>query len=547
MTDRTLVRDREIVSRASMVRHLLFAAFFFLVPIVLFLQGCSNPSDTRPGSTLVIAFATEPHRLNPIYLSDLNSYTVSGWVFNGLMRLDHSLRPVGDLAHAWDWRDGGRELVFHLKKGVLWHDGQEFSAEDVVFTYRTIVSQKTASPLAAQFGPVKKVEALDRYTVKVSYVEPYGSALMSWTSGIVPAHVLGGKDLNESSFDRLPVGTGPYRPTQWVSGQQIVLEAFNGYFRGAPAIKRLVVRIIPHGASRMLELRKGNIDIMEVTPAQYVNPVDNHNGLTGFSYYRCPSFRYAFLGFNLLDQRFQNKGVRQAISHAIDKDSIIKAVLMGAGSRSTGPYPPERPYWSRKAKDFNFDPPRALELLNDAGWMKGPDGLLYREGKPFSFTITTNFESEENVKSAQIIQNNLKALGIDVKIRQLEWQTFRHAVISRHRFEAVILSRAYLPDPDLFDLWHSSRAKEGDWNFLSYRNSEVDRLLRKARVTLQDEKRDPLYKRFHETVAEDQPCVFLYNADGLFMARKEIVGIRATPLGIYQGVESFSVSRQDHR
>jgi len=517
------------------------AAFLFLIfSIILF--GCeSRPSKTVSSDTVIAAISTEPHRLNPILVSDLISSSISKLIFKGLTKNAEDASIVGDLAQSWDIKDDGRELVFYLKKGIIWHDGKEFTSEDVVFTYRLAVSPDIPTPHSSNFGPVKEVIAVDSHIVRVLYSEPYGSALESWSIGIIPKHLLENKDINSNAFDRNPIGTGPYTLKEWVSGQFIRLEAFKQNNQDTPKIKKLILKIIPDTTTQLMEAKTAKIDIMEATPEQYHSELDSTEIARHFNKYRAGSFRYGFLGFNLLDSRFQDRRFRQAISHAINKEAIIKTVLRDNGSISTGPYPPHVWYASQNAPYFEYNPEKARQLLKLLGWSADRDNILRKDGVPLSFTILTNFESKERIRTAQIIQSNLKDIGIKTNINTLEWQAFRHNAISKHQFEVIVLSRAYLWDPDIYELWHSSKTKEGEWNFLSYRNKEVDYLLEKGRKTLDFEKRKRIYHKLHETLAHEQACIFLYNADLLFIAHKRIKGIKPSPLGIFHNVDKWDI------
>jgi len=528
---------RTLVTRPSPI------VILSVVIALICITGCSNRANSTRDNTIVIAFSNEPNRLNPIFLSDLTSFTVSGWIFNGLTKLDDDLRIAGDLAESWSISQDGLTITFHLRKGVLWHDGKEFTSRDVLFTFKTIMASTIPSPRSSQFGPVESIEAPDQSTIRVKYREPYGSALMSWTIGIVPEHILKNSDSDQRAFDRSPVGTGPYRLIEWVSGQKLVFEAFGRHFLGSPKIKRLIVKILPDATTRLLEMRKGEIDVMELTPLQFAKHTSNDSAVSNFVKYRSPSFRYAFLGFNLQDEKFKDKRVREAIGCAIDREAIIGTVLFNLGEESTGPYPPGAWYSKDDAWHVRYDPKRAIELLRDSGWIRGTDGLIRKNGNILSFSIFTNFENEECVKVAQIIQHNVKSLGIEVTINQLEWQAFRHDVINRRAFEAVVLSRSYLWDPDVYDLWHSSRMRQGDWNFMSYQSRKADSLLEKGRKTIDREKRAELYKTFHAVIADEKPCIFLYNADGLFIGHKRIKGIKPSHQGIYQNVKDFFIER----
>ncbi len=505
------------------------------------LVGCTGGAEkSRPSDAVTIAVSAEPNHLNPLFLTDMISYSISGLVFRGLTRFDRDMNIVPDIAESWKVLRGGREIRFHLKKGVLWHDGVELTADDVVFTFQA-VSPQTATHHGGHFGPVREVKAPDKYTLSVVYSEPYGSALESWTFGIIPEHVLRNKDVRDVSFDRAPVGTGPYRLKQWTSGQKLWLESFDGFYGGRPGIRNVFIRVMPDAATRLMELKSGGVDVMELSPAQYALETQSEAFATRFLKHRARSFRHGFLGFNMLDERFRDVRVRRAISHAIDKRAIIDSVLKGLGSASTGPYPPEAWYASARARDFEYNPAKAEDLLADAGWRKGTDGIIRKGSLAMSFTILTNHEDRENIKTAEIIQSYLKAVGIQTDIRTLEWQTFRHRVIAKHQFEAIVLSRAYLWDPDIYDLWHSSKAGEDAWNFLSYRNSALDALLEKGRRTVSGEERGAIYRKVHEMLAEEQPCIFLYNADLLFITHWRMRGVSPSPAGMFYDIEKWSI------
>jgi len=513
-----------------------------LLAAIILCAGCQGGYEKgRPSDTVTIAVSAEPKRLNPLFLTDMISYSISGLIFRGLTKFDKDMNIVPDLAESWRILPGGREIRFRLKKGILWHDGVELTADDVVFTFRSATSPWTATHHSGHFGPVKEVRATDTYSVSVLYSEPYGSALDSWTFGIIPKHIFLNRDVRDISFDRAPVGTGPYRLKQWVSGEKLWLESFDRFYGGRPGIKNVFIRVIPDASTQLLELKAGGVDVMELTPSQYALETQSGTLATHFLEHRARSFRLGFLGFNMLDERFQDVRVRRAISHAIDKKAIIDVVLMGLGSKSTGPYPPEAWYASALARDFEYNPTKAEELLQDAGWKKGTDGIYRKGDHAMSFTILTNYENRDNIKTAQIIQSNLKAVGIRTDVRTLEWQTFRHEVVAKHQFEAIVLSRAYLWDPDIYDLWHSSMTKEGQWNIMSYRNPALDALLEKGRRTVDGAERGEVYAKVHELLAEDQPCVFLYNADLIFVTHWRIKGIVPSPAGMLHDLAEWRI------
>ncbi len=512
---------------------LRFKLLLIFLILTMTLLSCTREPQIKQSNAITIGSLADAKRLLPLLASDSASGDISGWIYNGLTKYDKNIKVIGDLAESWDISPDGLQIIFHLKKGVLWHDGVEFTADDVLFTYDTVINPKTPSPYSSNFGPVKTVEKMDRYTVKVVYTEPFAPALESWGMGIIPKHILYGKDITNEYYSRNPIGTGPYKLKEWVTGQKIVLEAFDKYFEGRPSIDKYISRVIPDTATMFLELKFGGIDFMGLTPPQYKLQASTEFFNKYFHKFRYPSFGYTYLGYNLLDSRFSDKRVRQAITYAINKNDIIEGVLLGYGTPCTGPFPPESWAYNPNVKDFEYDPEKSKRLLEEAGWKQGKDNTLEKDGKPFEFTVLVNQGNDARLKTAQIIKENLKKIGIKMNIKVLEWQAMLHEFIDKKRFEAVIMGWALSRDPDVYDIWHSSKTKEGEFNFVFYKNEEVDRLLLDGRRTFDFEKRKQIYHRIHEILAEEQPYTFLYVPDALPVLHKRFKGVEKAPLGIW--------------
>ncbi|HTZ18522.1 MAG TPA: peptide-binding protein, partial [Dissulfurispiraceae bacterium] len=407
------------------------------------------------------------------------------------------------------------------------------TSDDVVFTYNAVINPKIPTPYSSIYGPVKSVESVDRYTVRVRYSEPYAPALESWGMGIIPKHVLEGKDMASHEVNRNPIGTGPYVFKEWVTDQKVVLEAFDQYFEGRPNIDKIIVRVIPDMSTMFLELKFGGIDSMNLTPPQYKLQANTDFFNRYFHKFRYPSFGYTYLGFNLLNPMFSDKRVRRAIAHAINKKEVIAGVLLGYGIPCTGPFPPESWAYNRNVRDIAFDPARSAEIFSELGWKKNADGLLEKGGKIFSFTVITNQGNDSRMKAAQIMKEQLKRVGIEMNIKVLEWQAMLHEFIDKKRFEAVIMGWGLSRDPDLYDIWHSSKTKEGEFNFISYKNDEIDRLLLEGRQTFDVAKRKKIYNRIHQILADEQPTIFLYVPDALPVLHKRFKGVEQAPIGIW--------------
>lgn len=520
-----------------------FSIFILFFSLTLSLISCTREPEIKKPNAITVGSLADAKRLLPLLASDSASAEVSGWIFNGLTKYDKNIKTIGDLAESWDISPDGLQIVFHLRKNVLWHDGAEFTADDVLFTYNTVIDPKIPTPYSSNFGPIDKVGALDKYTIKVSYKEPYAPALESWGMGILPKHILHGKDITNEYYVRNPIGTGPYKLKEWVTGQKIVLNAFDSYFEGRPKIDRYIVRIIPDTATMFLELKFGGIDFMGLTPPQYKLQAATDFFNKYFHKFRYPSFGYTYLGYNLKDTKFSDQRVRQAITHAINKQDIIKGVMLGYGTPCTGPFPPESWAYNPGVKDPEYNPEISRKLFREAGWVKGQSGLLEKDGRPFEFTVLVNQGNEARMKVAQILKENLKAIGIKMNIKVLEWQAMLHEFIDKKRFEAVIMGWALSRDPDIFDIWHSSKTKEGEFNFISYRNDEVDKLLLEGRRTFDFEKRKKIYHRIHEIFADEQPCTFLYVPDALPVLHKRFRGVEKAPIGIWHDFIHWQVPK----
>jgi len=527
--------------------------------ILLLLAGCANEQSnsgpqekaykpTAYGDIIVRGDIGDASNLIPILASYSASHSIACLIYNGLVKYDKDMNIVGDLAESWDISDDGLVITFHLRKGVKWHDGKPFTAKDVLYTYQVTVDPKTPTAYAGDFLKVKKAEVLDDYTFRVTYDKPFAPSLISWSSAILPRHLLEGQDITKSSLARHPVGTGPYLFKEWLAGQKIVLVSNADYFEGRPYVDGHVTRIIPDMATMFLELRARNIDMMGLTPLQYTRQTENNLFRQSFDKYRYLAFAYTYLGYNLKHPFFADKRVRQAISYAINKEEIISGVLLGLGKPATGPYKPGTWAYNENVKTYSYNPQKAWELLRAAGWTKtNNDGFLEKDGRPFTFELVTNQGNETRQKCAEIIQRQLKEVGIDVKIRILEWAAFINDFINKRRFEAVILGWTIPLDPDAYDVWHSSKTAPEELNFISYKNPEVDALLEKARSTFDQKLRKKYYDRFQEILVEDQPYTFLYVPDELVIISKRFRGIEPAPIGLSHNFIKWYVPKDEQK
>ena len=507
------------------------------VALLLAMTAIFLSAKAVAGDAFVTSSIAEPSNLIPYLASDTASAEISRLIFNGLVKYDENLKLTGDLAENWEIKNGGLGIIFHLRKNVRWQDGELFTAKDVEFTFRQLTDPNTPTPYGADFEKVKSLKVLDDFTVEVEYSEPFSPGLASWGMGIVPAHAPG-----------KPVGTGPYLLKKWKSGQSIELWANPGYFEGRPNIDRYVYRIIPDQASEFLELQTENLDSAVLSPLQFKRQTDSDFFKAKYAKYRLPSFGYAYIGYNLKNPLFADARVRKAIGLAVNKQEIIDAVLLGYGKVCTGPFLPDSWAYNPEVKESEFLPQKAKTLLNEAGWRDSDgDGIVDQNGKKFSFTILTNQGNDQRRAACEIIQRRLKEAGIEMKIQIVEWSVFLKEFIDRKRFEAVLLAWQLGRDPDIYNIFHSSKTKSGEFNFVSYQNQEVDRLLEAGRRVFDESERAKIYRRVHEILSEEQPYTFLYVPDSLMMMHRRFRGVRVAPAGIGFNFIHWFVPKDEER
>ncbi|MEJ2716227.1 MAG: peptide-binding protein [Deltaproteobacteria bacterium] len=482
--------------------------------------------------------------LLPVLANDGASFDIINLIYNGLVKYNKDIKLVGDLAERWEISEDKLKIRFFLRKNVKWQDGKPFTARDVEYTYKLYVNPTTPTSYASDFLRVKDFRVLDDYTVEVTYGKPYAPALGSWGQGMLPRHLLEGTEVTQSPLRRHPVGTGPYRFGEWKTGEKIVLNAYKDYFDGRPYINRVLTRVIPDLATMFLELKAGRIDQMGLTPLQFRRQTSSKWFKENFNKYKYLSFNYTYLGYNLKDWKFKDRLVRQALTTAINRKSIVQGVLLGLGTVAYTPYKPDTYWYNPNVKKFPYDPEKAKKMLAEAGWKDlNGDGILEKDGKPFEFTIITNQGNEMRKNAATIIQRDLKQVGVRARIRVIEWAAFLKNFIDRRNFEVCLLGWGIGIDPNQIDIWDSRKTSEHELNFISYNNKEVDRLLELGVLTYDRKERKKYYDKFQEIIAEDQPYTFLYVAQTLPIINSRFHGIKPAPIGIGYNFDKWYVPK----
>jgi peptide/nickel transport system substrate-binding protein len=479
------------------------------------------------GGEMINAMTAEPSGLIYMVAGESASAAIASNIFNSLLKYDAKLDLTGELAESWLISDDNKSITFKLKPNLAWADGKPLTSADVLFTWQLVTDEKTRSPYAADYQLVKKAETPDPLTFKITYDQAYAPALDSWAGlQILPKHLLEGQDVHTTAFARKPVGSNYYQLDKWINGENITLSRNPSSVLGPANIDKLVTRIIPDNSAQFLELMADNIDSMGLDPIKYSRIIPARPALQAkLNLYKELGNSYTYMGFNLKHKPFDDVRVRKAINYAIDKQEIIDGVYLGLGINIASPYKPGTRWSNPDLQPYPYDPAKAKALLKDAGFVdSNGDGIVERDGKPFSFEIITN-QNKEREKSAVLIQRRLKDVGIAVNIRAIEWASFISRFIKTGDYDVVVLGWGLGLDPDQYNIWHSSQQAPGQFNFIGYNNPAVDKLLEQGRTELNPDKRQKIYREFAKVLLEDSPIVYLSAGYGLTAMHKRIQGI----------------------
>jgi peptide/nickel transport system substrate-binding protein len=484
--------------------------FSILFPV---LAACSQ----RPPASDVISVAvlSSPNNLDPRIGSDETSQRVHQLVFDYLLALDDKLRVTGGLATHWE-QPTPLTYVVYLRKGVRFHDGHELTADDVVHTFASFIDPAFVSPRKGAYRTLDRVEAVDRYTVRFTLKEPFGSFPIQLVMPVVPKGA--GAELRER-----PIGTGPYKFVSFAVDDHVTLAANPDYYQGRPANGGVVLKVIPDEIMRALELRKGTVDMVvnDLSP-DVVHQLERENAVR---IAEAPGTDYAYVGINMRDPILKDRRVRHALGYAIDRQAIVDHLRRGLARPAVGILPPAS--WAFEAGVFQFthDPAKAIALLEEAGY-RDPDGDGPEPRLRLSLKVSTN----EFIRlQAAVIQQDLKRVGIDLDVRSYEFATLYTDVL-KGNFQLFTLQWVGVSDPDMLRrVFHSKQMPPNGFNRGYYENPEVDRLIDAAMAAESDDERRQLYGEAQRVIAEDAPYISLWYKTNIAVSGTKVEGVTLTP------------------
>lgn len=485
-------------------------------------NSCNRPGEVEEQDTLRFLIEFAPTNLDPRLGTDAQSELLDGLIFDGLVARDAQMNVAADLADKWETPDS-LTYVFHLRRGVKFHDGRALTSADVKFTIDSILSGAIPSPKRGAFQLVKAIETPDDATVVFHLSEPYASFLWNLTRlaiGIVPQGA-------GSEVAQHPIGTGPFRFVSMTTDEEIVLERNPGYFGGEPIIERVRFQIVPDAIVRALELRKGTADVAGInslTPDMVASLAQQ----PGILAEEQPGTELAYIALNFDDPVLARREVRQALAYATDRSTLIRYLLRGQARPADSLLPPNHWAYEPNVRQYRYDPALAEKLLDAAGLPRGANGVRLH--------LALKTSTEESARLlGEVLADQWKRVGVALELRPLETATFysdiAHGSFQLYTFRWLGANN----DPDVFDyVFNSKRVPPDGANRGHYHNPALDALLDRQRVELDREKRKAILSEIQKIVAEDVPYIHLWYYDNVCLHRTRVAGIVVPPGGDYE-------------
>lgn len=511
--------------------------------IMLLLAGCgiinkakNDDKAVQQGGQIVYGSLQQPDTLNPV-LSDTFAVSEAGrLIFSGLLLINEKGEWQPDLAldvpavKNGGVSEDGLTVTYKIRSGVTWHDGVPFSADDVRFTWQFIIH--AAAPVVRREGydTIAAIDTPDANTVIIHFKEYYAPYL-SLFSTILPRHVLDTGSISLEEFGKTPVGTGPYRVKEWQYGNAIVFEANTNYFRGRPVLDTIVYKFINDSSELLSYLQAGQLDIVSNISAGQLEQV---RAVEGYKTIMTPNLIWERMDFNLDYELFQDMRVRKAVLLGIDRQAIIDQYMRNLASPAAGDQSPlswaYNPAMTVTARDVST----ARELLVQAGWRQGADGIFEKDGRKLAFSLVTTAGDKTRENIAGMIAAQLQEVGVAVEVRFVTAQTLFGDALKKRRFETAMYALVAGLDPDDYALWNSQSIPAADngytgQNFAGWRNDEVDRLTDAGRQTLDLDKRKLYYFQIQELLQQEVPVLPLYFRTNIDLAKSSIVKYRPNP------------------
>jgi peptide/nickel transport system substrate-binding protein len=523
------------------------AAVLFLVLVAIAapvrdLHGGEKGAALAP-TTLVLGTRAEPRSLNPIAITSSEAQQVVFLIFQKLLQeQDDFMSFKPGLAESYSWSDDHLDLTFVLRKDASWSDGVPVTADDIRFTWSVHTDTTVAWPNASIKARIRDVVVKDARTVMFRFQERYLYQLMDANDGVIlPKHLLGAiprAKLKAAPFGRAPVGNGAYMLKRWEAGQYIDL-VLNPRYRGeTPRIERVMIKLVPDVVTLVAQLQAGEIDMLEGLNSSDLAGLNEKRG--DVAILDVPSRRMNFVAWNNTRPFFASREVRRALSMAIDRRALIKSVWGGYARECTSPVVPILWAFDPTIPPIPFDPAAARKALASQGFKDTDgDGVVEREGKPFELELLVN-DVPQRVDAVTMIQAQLKAAGVKVNLRVMEYNAYINRILAAD-YDAALVEWKVATRVDLTNLFHSSAVRPKGYNFFGYSNPEVDRILDEAGAQWETDAARALWVRAQRLIYEDQPCTFIAIPQELTAIDDRFCNVTPSPISIFAHITDWRI------
>ncbi len=502
--------------------------------------------EPRQGGEITMHIRVDPPSLNRIVHADaVAAQLTEDRIYESLLRLRRYDHPNYDVEPALavampEVSEDGLVHTFQLRRDVTFHDGQPMDADDVIATFEKVRDETTrAAHLRSYLEELDTVEKVDQYTVRFTWKEPYFLAFDNpyATVPIQPEHVIGslsGVEYNEADtnpLNRAPVGTGPWKFEQWVPNERIVVRAFDEHWERRPYLDQVTFRIVKEAPTALQLVERGEMDTLDrPTTDIWVQMEDSATLRENFHRSRFFGNNYGWIGWNQENPLFTDAQVRRALTMLVDRPGIVEQLLHGIYRPTLCHFYAPRPECDFGREPVPYDPPAAVELLEEAGWTDTDgDGIRDKDGRAFEFTFMVPASSAEALRFVTKIKEDFDRAGLELNIQRQEWQTFVRR-LREHDFDVcTLLWLDTSPRTDPSQIWHSN-ARNGGSNYIGFSNERVDEIIEEARVTLDEERRIELYQELGRILYDEQPYTWMFTRPVLTLVSKRLRGVR-TSLG----------------
>ncbi|WP_309082862.1 ABC transporter substrate-binding protein [Chelativorans sp.] len=499
----------------------------FLSTSAILLALAANPAYAQ--EAIVVGTDVDAGTLDSRLTRDTTAYRVADLIYSGLVHITPQLEAVPDLAESWETPDA-TTFIFKLRQGLKFSDGTPLTADDVVFTYTTLVQPDFNAPMRALYTPIASVEKVDDLTVKFNLSAPYAPLLSYLDLGIVPQELVeGGRDIANE-----PVGAGPMKLASWNRGAEIVLEANPDYWAGAPEVEKVTLKIIADNSARAQAFEAGDLDVIQ-SP---LSPQDITRlaGDDRFGNVIIPGLGVTYINFNTKDPLLADPKMRQAFSMLIDQQTIVNDLYQGVDQVASSIILPSSWAYSADIKQPTFNLEGATKLFNELGWTdSNGDGLLDKDGKNLTVTLATHSEDPNRVQTIEFLQAMFTQAGVDAKTQITDWPSFSTNYVQKSQHQIALLGWLNIVDPDR--LLFGQLSTGGPTNWGGYSNAKVDELLQKGRSSLDQKERAAAYQEAAKILAEELPYFIVsYQGYQLFYDKELPTQVVATPRGYLRGL-----------